>query len=144
MKLIYLAAWSFLALTAVVPSRLQAQSPCIGVAEFDSLGAYLLRKVATYTEPNHAAYDNARKDMGLPLAAANTLTVVTNSATCQKAAAAYAAKVSGIGGGLSGRVLVVKAGTTYVVLDPNYYRLASNKQYAHMVMTSKFKVGVIF
>lgn len=44
----------------------------------------------------------------------------------------------------SGRLMVIKAGTSFVVLDPHYYTLASNKQYTHMVMNANFKVGVTF
>ena len=141
---LFVAVCSLVALTAASPLRLPAQSPCIGVAEFVSLGMYLLRKTATMTAPSDSGYDKARQAMGLPRVAARDLAVVTDSATCRRAAAAYAARAGSKGGGLSGRVLVVKAGTSYVVLDPDYYLLASNRQYTHMVMTSHFKVGVMF
>lgn len=134
-----------LALIASLSSApaLRAQS-CISIAEFDSTGAYLLGKVRTLTAPRDTVYDAARRALGLPLVAAANVTLVTQSSICSKAAAAYAAKIAGAGGGLTGRVLVVKAGTMYVVLDPNYYLLASNKQYRHMVMDSKFKAGESF
>jgi hypothetical protein len=119
-------------------------SACIGIAEQDSLGVYLINRVAAFTATTDSAFNADRIIFKLPIVPASQLSLVTQEAVCSKAAAAYASAVSGQGSGLSGRALVVKVGTSatapYVVLDPFFAYDASHQSYVHIVLDSKFNV----
>jgi hypothetical protein len=55
----------------------------------------------------------------LPFVPANELKLVADERTCRKANQAYQAELQNTGGsGFSGRVYVVRVGTSYAVLDP--------------------------
>ena len=58
----------------------------------------------------------------------------------QRVRDAYQAKVAGIGGGLSGRVLVLKLNNVDVALDPPYAQNPAMAAFTHMTMDSRFKV----
>jgi hypothetical protein len=122
---------------AVAQKNAPQPTVCISIQEFDSLGAGMLRRIARYTEPADAAYDEYRRGYGYPLVPASQLSLVTQESVCKKAAAAYRSATTGAG--WLGRVAVVKAGTTYTVIDPGYYYDAANKAALWVLLDSKFK-----
>lgn len=130
-----------LILTALLctASRLtSAQSSCVGASEFGNLAQDVLARVQELVAPVDADDERNRVAYGYPLVPRNQVSIVTQSATCAKAFAAYQTATSG-GAGYSGRVVVVKAGTTYTVVDPGYYWNPSSKAYHWVLMDSKFK-----
>lgn len=72
---------------------------------------------------------------------AHDLAVVADSATWRNVVGAYAAGAGSVGGGLSGRLVVIEAGTSLVLLDQEYAPLASHEQYTHLVLNSSSRVG---
>ena len=132
-------AFLLLLLPAVAGAQKKAPQPlvCISIQEFDSVGAGMLQRIARYTQPVDPVYDEYRRGYGYPLVPASQLALVTSESVCKKAAAAYRAATTGAG--WLGRVAVVKAGTTYTVLDPGYYFDAANKAALWVLMDSRFK-----
>lgn len=123
---------------------IQHGSTCIPIAEEDSIGVYLLSRVATFTVNPDSEYNAVRILYQLPLVNAGQISLVKDDRICNRAATAYAAALTGKGSGLSGRVLVAKIGTggalRYVVLDPYFAYDSTAKSYVHLVMDSKFTV----
>ena len=126
------------------PLRVQQTSTCIGVGDEDSIGVYLINRVATFTVNPDSAFNDDRILYGLPLVSAGQISLITDERTCGKAATAYDAALTGKGSGLNGRVLVAKVGTgntlRYVVLDPYFAYDSTAKSYVHLVMDSNFSV----
>lgn len=122
--------------------RAQQTSTCISIGEEDSIGVYLLSRLATFAVSPDSEYNASRILYQLPLVSPGQISLVTDVKICSKAAAAYAAALTGKGSGLSGRVLVVRVGTggalRYVVLDPYFAYDSTRKSYVHLVMDSKF------
>ena len=100
-----------------VSGRAAAQSPC---RTPDWLGTRIVEQLTTFVTATSADYAIVRDSLRLPAAAANEVEVVGTDSLCAVAAAAYAADRRGVGAGLSGRVLVVKIKTAYVVFDPEF------------------------
>ena len=117
---------------------------CIPLAEEDSIGVYLLSRVATFSVRPDSAFNQDRILYQLPLVRTDQIALVTNEKICSRAAAAYAAALAGQGSGLTGRVLVaqVGAGATgrYVVLDPYFAPDPTHRSYVHLVMDFQFRV----
>jgi len=94
----------------------RAQSVCLGA---DSLGAPMLdqiRLVASSNDPNMVTY---RQRMKLSQVPAAQVVFVTDTKVCTKARDVYTAAIRRTDGVQpSGRVYVIKVGTTYVVNDP--------------------------
>lgn len=124
--------------------RTQQASTCIPIGEEDSIGVYLLSRVATFAVNPDSEYNAVRILYQLPLVSAGEISLVTDEKICGKAATAYAAALTGKGSGLSGRVLVAKLGAggalRYVVLDPYFAYDSTRKSYVHLVMDSTFNM----
>lgn len=124
--------------------RTQQASTCIPIGEEDSIGVYLLSRVATFAVNPDSEYNAVRILYQLPLVSAGEISLVTDEKICGKAATAYAAALTDKGSGLSGRVLVAKLGTggalRYVVLDPYFAYDSIRKSYVHLVMNSTFNM----
>lgn len=82
-----------------------------------------------------------RNKIKLDSVPATQVTLVTKSATCSKANAAYQLKLAGTGGPpFSGQVYVLQVGSTYAVMDPAfYYDSQLPKERVIVIMDSKFK-----
>jgi hypothetical protein len=71
--------------------------------------------------------------------------MVTQEAVCKKAKAAYEAGMTQRGGaGFSGRVYVVKSGSTYAVLDPDHHRDGRTNNWIIMIMDSRYQTLSLF
>jgi hypothetical protein len=82
----------------------------------------LIKWLEAYTSATSGDYLASRNVLKLPLAPANQLELVTHEATCKKARPIYEAAANTQGGtGLSGRLYVVKVGTAFAVVDPDYH-----------------------
>jgi hypothetical protein len=90
---------------------------CVQMAEFDSMAAGVIRMVRSYTTPADSAYNAYRIGLGYPLVAASQVTLVSKEQDCKKARDEFNAKLP-TGTGRTNRVVVVKAGSTYTVIDP--------------------------
>lgn len=143
-RLLAWACYAVLVCVVVSADNAQAQTVCIPPSQADSLDLYLVDKVSAYTEPIDASYEESRVALKLPVVARTQLQVITQETTCKRLRDAYAAKVAGVGSGLSGRVLALKVGTVYVVLDPSYRDNPSFGGYTHMVIDSKYNVLTVF
>ena len=121
----------------------QPASPCITGIEFDTLATKVIQVVKQYTAPADSADDAYRIGLGYALVAANQLSIVTQSTVCTKAEAAYRTATSG-GQGNTGRVVVVKAGETYTVLDPGHYWSHADPRYRYVLMNNKYQVITVF
>jgi hypothetical protein len=70
--------------------------------------------------------------------------MVTQEAVCKKAKAAYETEFSGQGSSFSGRLYVVKAGSTYAVLDPDYHYHPSRPRWSIMIMDDRYRKLSLF
>lgn len=120
------------------PLALGAQSTCISSTEYNGLPQKVLARVQKLTAPMNASDESTRVAYGYPLVPAAQVTLVTQAATCTKAYATFKSSTTG-GAGYTGRVIVVKAGTTYTVVDPGYYWNAASRALHLVLMDSKYK-----
>jgi hypothetical protein len=71
--------------------------------------------------------------------------MVTQESVCKKARDAYQADLVGLGGSaFSGRVYVVKSGTTYAVLDPDFHYQGRTDNWIIMVMDARYRKLSLF
>ena len=127
-----------IALAAFGVSPTHAQTGTSACRGPDSTSAAFVAAVRRYMGTSEAPIAAARAGIGLVNIDPAQVTLVTDTRVCQKAARAYAAKVSGTGSGLTNRVYVVKAGPRYVVLDPGYHYHPTVGMWLYMVLTDKF------
>jgi hypothetical protein len=86
-----------------------------------------------------------RDSLRLGAASASSVILVADQTVCKKANAAYQAAVGGPGGsGFSGKVYVVKSGTTYAVLDPDFHVDGRTDNWIIVIMDSRYKVLSLF
>jgi hypothetical protein len=110
---------------------------CIQLNELNSVAANVMALVRSYTSPVDSAFDIARAGLGYPLVPASQVTLVTREADCKKARDAYQTKMGNLQG-YSGRVVVVKAGNTFTVLDPSAYYNPANRRNLYGLFDSHF------
>ncbi len=110
----------------------------------DSTSAELIAEVARYSAATHAGDIAVRDSLRLPAVPANQVVLVTQDPVCKKANVAYQADRAITGGsGFSGRVYVVKIGTTYAVLDPSFsYGRPDN--WTVVIMDSRYRTLSVF
>lgn len=125
------------ALMLVAATEARAQT-CVGLAESDSLAVGVLAMVRSYTAPADSAAEADRVFLGYPLVNANQVTLVTKEQDCKKARDEFNAKLP-TGTGRTNRVVVVKAGSTYTVIDPGYVYNASAPRLVYVLMNNHFK-----
>jgi hypothetical protein len=64
---------------------------------------------------------------------------------CKKVKAAYEAGLTARGGsGFSGRVYVVKSGSTYAVLDPDHHYQGRTNNWIIMIMDDRYRTLSLF
>ena len=124
-----------LILVSVTETRAQT---CVGLAERESLAVGVLAMVRTYTAPADSVAEVYRVFLGYPLVSADQVTLVTTEQDCRKARDEFNAKLP-TGTGRTNRVVVVKAGSTYTVIDPGYVYNASTPRLVYVLMNNQFK-----
>jgi hypothetical protein len=129
-------------LVMAFPSQVSSQSTCRGA---DSLGGKFRGQIARYSAPVRPDERVVRDSLRLGAAAASTVVLVSDEAVCRKANTAYQNAVAGPGGSpFSGRVYVVKSGTTYAVLDPDFHVDNRTDNWIIVIMDSKYKKLSLF
>jgi hypothetical protein len=125
------------ALAAGWVDRVDAQSMC---RPADQMSAILIQWLGFYTSATTGQNLAARAFLKLPLVPADQLSLVTQDATCRKANTTYEAAANASGGtGLSGRLWVVEAGTSFAVVDPDYHWGPAPGWWTVVTMDSTFK-----
>lgn len=120
-----------------------AQSVC---RPADAAGNKLVARVATYRAPTNSKDAVVRDSLRLgAVSLPSQVTLVAQEAVCKKAKAAYEAEFSGRGGStFSGRVYVVKSGSTYAVFDPDYHYQNQTDIWIVMVMDDRYRKLSLF
>jgi hypothetical protein len=141
------------ALTIVVPVLLSATLMLTGSADAqtvcrpaDSLGNTFLAHIARHSAARNATDAMVRDSLRLgAVSGPSQLVMVTQEAVCKKAKAAYETEFSGRGGSsFSGRLYVVKAGSTYAVLDPDYHYRPNRPNWIIMIMDDRYRKLSLF
>lgn len=94
--------------------------------------------VRQYTSPADASYEESRVALGYPLVPASQVTLVTREQDCKKARDVYRANTPQ-GGGWANRVVVVKAGSTFTVIDPGYTFNPAEPRLLYALLDSRFR-----
>jgi len=112
-------AWATLLLILAAPEpEVRGQQPACRPADLRS--ELLLRdmiRYATSTDPEATAVRDSLHILPVP---ATQVALVADPGVCERASAAYQRYYQGIAAGFSGSVYVVKVGTRYAALDPEY------------------------
>ena len=111
---------------------------CVTLAEHDSLAAGVLSMVRSYTAPADSGAEAYRVSLGYPLVNANQVTLVTKEQDCKKARDAFRAATTQ-GSGWTDRVVVVKAGQTYTVIDPGYVYNSEAPRLVYVLLDNQFR-----
>ena len=130
-----------LVLPLILLARLSAKAEsqtCVQIAEFDSLGAGVIRMVRSYTAPVDSVYERYRIGLGYPRVSASEVTLVTKEEDCKKARDEFRARTPQ-GSGWIDRVVVVKAGNMYTVIDPGYVYNTSAPRLLYVLMNQQFR-----
>jgi len=106
----------------------------------DANSATLIAYLGRFSSATSGGDSASRVALKLPVVPADQLALVTQEATCRKGLTAFEDAVAAQGGsGLSGRVYVVKIGTVYAVLDPDYHWGPDPGYWNVVIVDSKFK-----
>jgi len=96
----------------------------------------MVRSFALATDSGWVAARDAR---GIPaVTSASNVVLVTSENTCKSANTAYQTVATGDRQTLTGRVYVVRVGTSYVVWDPGYRYNAASPADIYMVFDSRW------
>lgn len=138
-----LLTFALLGATMARPAPLPAQTVC---RPADSLGSRFLAHVARHSAPSNATDATVRDSLHLGAVSSRTeVVIVTQESVCKKARDAYQASLGGAGGSpFSGRVYVVKSGTTYAVLDPDFHYQNRTDNWIIMVMDARYRKLSLF
>jgi hypothetical protein len=114
-----------------------AQSVCRAA---DTRSALLIKWLGTYSSATSGGLLETRNALKLPLTPANQLELATQEGTCKKVKPTYEAAANAEGGtGLSGRLYVVKVGTVFVAVDPDYHWGADPGWWKVVTMDSRYR-----
>ena len=127
---------ALLALGALGMQVAQAQQPACRLADQNS--GLLLRdmiRYATSTHPEAAAVRDSLRILPVP---ASEVRLVADQDVCMRASTAYQQYHEGVASGFSGRVYVIRVGTRYAVLDPDYPTSIERPPWHVVIMDSEF------
>lgn len=121
---------------------LRAQAVCRSA---DEVGTRFRGHIARYSSAAIKGDAQVRDSLRLASSSAANVTLVTSESVCKKANATYQAELGGVGGSpFSGKVYVVKAGTTYAVLDPSFHYQGRTNNWIIVIMDSRYKKLSLF
>ena len=99
----------------------------------------MIQMVKNYALATDSAMKVSRDFLLIPaVASAADVALITKEVTCKSANSAYQKAATGARQTLSGRVFVVKVGTSYVVWDPAYRFHASYESWLYMLFDSRW------
>jgi hypothetical protein len=133
----YIWPAALLALGALEMQGVQAQQPACRPA--DQKSELLLRDMisfATSTDPQITAVRDSLRILPVP---ASQVGLITDQTVCTRASAGYQQYYEGVGSGFSGRVYVVRIGTRYAALDPDYPTTIHDPPWHVVIMDSDFR-----
>jgi hypothetical protein len=135
--------FALLGATGMLTGSADAQAVCRAA---DSLGSKFLAHIARHSAAKNPTDALVRDSLRLgAVSSPSQVVMVTQEAVCKKAKAAYETEFSGRGGSSpSGRLYVVKAGSTYAVLDPNYHYNPSRPRWIIMIMDDRYRKLSLF
>jgi len=128
---------ALLALGALGMQAVQAQQPACRQA--DQRSELLLRdmiRYATSTDPEVTAVRDSLRILPVP---ASQVGLVTDQQVCTRASAAYQQYFEGVASGFSGRMYIVRVGTRYAALDPEYPTSIHDPPWHVVIMDSDFR-----
>lgn len=105
----------------------------------------MIQMVKNYALATDSAMKVSRDFLLIPaVASAADVALITKEVTCKSANTAYQKAATGARQTLSGRVFVVKVGTSYVVWDPAYRFDASYESWLFMLFDSRWALKTLF
>ncbi len=105
----------------------------------------MIQMVKNYALATDSAMKVSRDSLLIPaVASASDVVLITKGATCRKANTAYQKAATGARQTLSGRVFVVKVGTSHVVWDPAYRFNAAYPLWIYMLFDSRWRLKSVF
>ena len=105
----------------------------------------MIQMVKNYALATDSATKDVRDFLLIPaVASAADVALITKEVTCKSANTAYQKAATGARQTLSGRVFVVKVGTSYVVWDPAYRFNAAYETWAYMLFDSRWVLKSLF
>jgi hypothetical protein len=111
----------------------------------DDSSAGMIQMVKNYALASDAAMRESRDSLRIPaVALPSDVALITKEVTCESANTAYQRVATGARQTLTGRVYVVRVGTSYVVWDPGYAFDASDPTDIYMVFDSHWNNKSIF
>lgn len=135
-------ALAFVAVLALVAAPRAGAQVCRAA---DDSSAGMIQMVKNYALASDSTMRDTRDSLRIPaVALASDVVLVTKEATCKSANTAYQAVATGARQTLTGRVYVVRVGTSYVVWDPGYAYNASYPTDIYMVFDSRWVNRSIF
>ena len=133
----YIWPTALLALGTLGMQGVQAQQPACRLA--DQKSELLLRDMISYatsTDPHVTAVRESLRILPVP---ASQVGLVTDQTVCTRASAAYQQYYAGVASGFSGRVYVVRIGTRYAALDPDYPTSIHDPPWHVVILDSDFR-----
>lgn len=105
----------------------------------------MIQMVKNYALATDSVTKDVRDFLLIPaVASAADVALITKEGTCRRANSAYRKAATGARQTLSGRVFVVKVGTSYVVWDPAYSFNASYELWVYMLFDSRWVLKSLF
>lgn len=143
MRVLTIVASALLSAAYLLTDSAEAQAVC---RPADSLGSKFLAHIARHSAPSNPSDAVVRDSLRLgPVSNRSQVVMVTQEAVCKKAKAAYEAGLSGPGGSsFSGRLYVVKSGSTYAVLDPDFHYQGRTNNWIIMIMDDRYRKLSLF
>ena len=120
-------------------------APVSGVAQTvcrptDSLATEFKAEIARYSAATYPGDVVVRDSLRLPAVPVSQVVFVSQESSCKKARDSYQQELAGSGGGaFSGRVYVLKVGTAYAVLDPEFKYDPASENWVIVIMDSRYK-----
>lgn len=131
--------WRWLALAALMLLLAAPRAEAQICRAADDSSAGMIQMVKNYALATDSATKEGRDTLRIPaVSLASDVALITKEATCKSANTAYQLVATGARQTLTGRVYVVRVGTSYVVWDPGY---AFDPSYAvdiYMVFDSRW------
>lgn len=126
----------------LIPERAWAQTYCRGS---DTLATRFRDHIARYSVGSRPDEVAVRDSLRLGAASQSAVTLVSDEAVCRKANTGYQNSLTGRGTTpFSGKVYVVKSGTTYAVLDPDVHVDGSTDNWIIVILDSRYKKLSLF